>query len=163
MKLKLFLLVLIIGNLSFNNSLAFGDEWATSNVEFVGEKAVIKRKKKEVFSVSKQEISQQTVKYATVSNLFADPINSLKILPGVASNGSFSALMYVRGGGGNEVLTVVDNHYFQYPYFWGGRVSIINPKLVDTITFYSGGFPARYGQMLSGVIDVKTINGAQKK
>ena len=46
---------------------------------------------------------------------------------------------------------------------WGGNQSIFNPSFVDTVDFYSGGFPSKCPQALSGVIDVKNIEVIMKK
>ena len=100
------------------------------------------------------------VKTASESFLFADTVTSLQMLPGVVSNGSFDASMYIRGGASYEVGGTLDGVPIYRPYFWQNRISIFNPKLVETVDFYPGGYGAKNGQSLSGIIDVKTKDGS---
>lgn len=85
------------------------------------------------------------------------------MLPGVASKGSFDASMYIRGGSAYEMVGVIDNIPIYQPYFWGGRVSLFNSKIAQKVDFFPGGYSAKYGHSLSGIIDVYTKDGDFKK
>jgi hypothetical protein len=128
-------------------------------------KSIIKASAQKVYADREKEklsfykVKQKAVKRLSENNLFADTINSLKMLPGVGGNGSFDASMYVRGGNSYEIIGILDNTPIYRPYFFGGRLSIFNPKIVESVDFYPGGYDASYGQSLSGIIDVKTIDG----
>jgi hypothetical protein len=111
---------------------------------------------------SKQEITIQQVNKST-AHFFSDAIKILQTMPGVVMGNDFSSLMYVQGGQFYETACYLDNTYIINPYLWGGNVSIFNPAFVDKIDFYSAGFPVRYPQALSAVIDVKNIEGDYKK
>lgn len=83
-----------------------------------------------------------------------DVARTIQTLPGVVSEGDFSGKMYVRGGRVDENLVLLDRIYVYEPYHLNGLVSIFNPDLINDIEFYAGGFPARYGQAMSAVIEV---------
>ncbi|MCP4049659.1 MAG: TonB-dependent receptor [bacterium] len=113
--------------------------------------------------ISYYRIKQKSVKRLSENSLFSDTVTGLQMLPGVAAAGSFDARMYIRGGQSYEVVGILDMVPVYRPYFFGGKVSIFNPKIVETVDFYPGGFDSSYGQSLSGIIDVKTIEGNYEK
>ncbi|MCB0746535.1 MAG: TonB-dependent receptor [Ignavibacteriae bacterium] len=80
---------------------------------------------------------------------------TLQTLPGVSS-GSDDSKLYVRGGTASENLVLFDGAVFSNPYHFefmgGGLFSIFNSRLVEDVKFYTGGFPARYGDRLSSVL-----------
>lgn len=88
-----------------------------------------------------------------------DIIKALQLLPGVQSGSEGSAGIYVRGGGADENLLLMDgvplynvNHLF-------GFFSVFNADAVKNVTLYKGSFPARFGGHLSSVIDVRMNDG----
>lgn len=109
----------------------------------------------------------------STTTLFADELigtpalggDSLRItnrLPGASSVG-VSARARLRGGLDDEVLYVVDGIELLEPVHLAdflGIFSAIDDRTVDTINVYTGGFPARYGNHMSGVIDVVTLPAA---
>lgn len=111
---------------------------------------------------SKHKVKSEQIKKAT-THLFSDSMKILQTLPGVVTGDDFSSLMYIRGGEFYESVSFLDNIYIGFPYMWGGSQSVFNPSFVDKIDFYSGGFPVKYQQALSGVIDVKNIEGNYEK
>ncbi len=88
-----------------------------------------------------------------------DGLRVLKVLPGVASNNELSNQYSVRGGGYNENLIFIDGFEVHLPFRprQGEQegLSPINSDLARSITFYTGGFPARYGGKLSSALDVR--------
>ncbi|MDR2684204.1 MAG: TonB-dependent receptor plug domain-containing protein, partial [Prevotellaceae bacterium] len=92
-----------------------------------------------------------------------DVIKALQLLPGVQSGAEASAGFYVRGGGSDENLILLDeipvynvNHFF-------GFFSIFNTDALKSVTLYKGSFPARFGERLSSVIDIRMKDGDSKK
>ena len=69
--------------------------------------------------------------------------------------------LFVRGGDSNEVLTMLDDAVLYHPYRYetvtGGIRGAVAPFLTSAITFSSGGFPARYGNALSGVLEMRGL------
>ena len=70
--------------------------------------------------------------------------------------------LFVRGGDSNEVLTMLDEAVLYHPYRYetvtGGIRGTVDPFLTREISFSSGGFPARYGNALSGVLDMQGLD-----
>lgn len=88
-----------------------------------------------------------------------DVIKTLQLLPGVQSGTEGSAGIYVRGGGPDQNLILLDgvpvynaNHLF-------GFFSVFNADAINHVELIKGGFPARYGGRLSSVIDISMKEG----
>ena len=68
--------------------------------------------------------------------------------------------MFVRGGDVSETKVLLNNTVMLSPYNYqtpaGNYTLTVNPFLLDGIFFSSGGFGARYGNILSGVADLRT-------
>ncbi|MEK9657796.1 MAG: TonB-dependent receptor [bacterium] len=128
-------------------------------------KTVIKAGKQQVIANRDQEkisyyyVDDKVIQRLSEGSLFSDTMSALKMLPGVASKSSFDAKMYIRGGSAYEIVGVLDDVPIMQPYHWGGRVSIFNAKIAKHVDFYPGGYDARGGQSLSGIIDVYTKDG----
>ena len=116
-------------------------------VEVVGEKELSRSPVGSVMDVGRQEIRGR-------AGALEDVTRMLQTLPGVVSEGDFSGKMYVRGGRSDENVVLLDRIYIYEPYHLNGLTSIFNPDLIKDIEFYAGGFPAKYGQALSAVIEV---------
>lgn len=95
----------------------------------------------------------------------ADLFQSLKTLPGVTPV-SESAQLYVRGGDPIETITMIDQATMYHPYTfesaYGGLFSSLNTATIKGIFFSSGGFSAKYGNALSGVLDVETVDNPEQ-
>ena len=129
--------------------------------ELTMEKIVI-REKSPKSTGTKHELGSKNVT-RTTTHLFSDTMKILHTLPGVVAASDFSSVMYIRGGSAYELLSLLDNVLITNPYIWGGIESIFNPNFVDTVDFYSGGFPAKYPQALSAILDVKNKEGDYRK
>lgn len=91
----------------------------------------------------------------------ADVFQMLKTLPGLTPV-SESADLYVRGGEPMESVVLTDQAAIDHPSTfesaYGGLFSSLPPSLVKNLWFSSGGFPAKYGNALSGILDIETRN-----
>ncbi len=92
-----------------------------------------------------------------------DVLKTIQLMPGVQSGSEGTSGVYVRGGGPDQNLILLDgvpvynvNHLF-------GFFSVFNGYAVNDITLIKGGFPARYGGRLSSVIDIRMKEGNMKK
>ncbi len=77
-------------------------------------------------------------------------------LPGTASGG-ISTRNHVRGGEANEVLFLLDGHRLYEPYHlkdFQSVATIVNSGAIDGIDYYTGAYPARFGDRMSGVINM---------
>lgn len=91
-----------------------------------------------------------------------DIIKSLQLKPGVSSGSEGSSGIYVRGGGPDQNLVLLDNTVLYNPSHLFGFFSTFNSDAVKNVQLYKGGFPAQYGGRLSSVIDVKMNEGNRK-
>ncbi len=93
----------------------------------------------------------------------ADVIKTIQLMPGVQSGTEGTSGIYVRGGGPDQNLFLLDgvpiynaNHLF-------GFFSVFNPDAISNITLTKGGFPAHFGGRLSSVVDIRLKEGNMKK
>lgn len=92
-----------------------------------------------------------------------DVLESLKIIPGIQSPDETAAGIYIRGGTPNQNLLLWDGIKTYYSGHFFGMISSFNPFTVKEVTVSKGGTAARYGNRVSGVIDIKTSNKIPKK
>lgn len=88
-----------------------------------------------------------------------DVIKALQLLPGVQSGSEGTAGLYVRGGGADENLLLMDGVPLYNVNHLMGFFSTFNADAVKNVTLYKGSFPARFGGHLSSVIDVRLNDG----
>lgn len=108
------------------------------------------------------ETSVIDVKPSEVKKLpgaFEDVFRSVATLPGVISTSDFSSQIVVRGGNPDQNLILLDGAELYNPYRLFGVTSAFNPQTVSSFELSQGGFPARFGDRLSGVLQVQNRNG----
>ena len=88
-----------------------------------------------------------------------DIVKSAQVLPGIQSQTEASSLLIVRGGDPGQNLFLLDNSALIYVNHLGGFMSVFNPDIINDITIYKAGFPARYGGKLSSIIDITQRSG----
>lgn len=91
-----------------------------------------------------------------------DLLKILQLKPGVASGSEGTTGIFVRGGGGDQNLIVLDEAVVYNPNHLFGFFSTFNSDAVKDMKIYKGGFPAQYGGRLSSVIDVRMKEGNNK-
>ena len=102
-------------------------------------------------SLSKQEIER----FPLIGN---DVMRAGHVFPGVASS-DYSARFSVRGGEKGDISVRLDGMELYAPYHlqdFGGAVSLIGLDLIQDTQLLMGGFPAEYGEKMSGVFDITT-------
>jgi CarboxypepD_reg-like domain/TonB-dependent Receptor Plug Domain len=77
----------------------------------------------------------------------------------VGSNNELTSQYSVRGGNYDENLTYINDFEVFRPYLVNNAqqegLSIINPELTQSVSFYTGGFQARYGDKMSSALDIQ--------
>jgi len=113
-------------------------------------------------------VSTQTI---DIEEIRSDPVGSYDIqmmvhaLPSVITATDQNNEIIVRGGGPGENLFIMDNLEIPNPNHFGevgtggGPVNILNTEFVERIDFFAGGFPARYGDKQSSVMDISLREG----
>ena len=98
-----------------------------------------------------------------------DIIKYFQSSPGVSIGNDQDNDIICRGGSPIENLTLIDNIEIENPNHYGppgstsGALSYINLKMIREADFYSGGFPVKYGERLSSVLDIKFKEGSRDK
>ena len=92
-----------------------------------------------------------------------DVVKAAQLLPGVQNGAEGMAGMYVRGGGPDENLFLLDGVPMYNVNHLGGFFSAFNSDAVKNISLYKGSFPARFGSRLSSVLDITTNDGNDKE
>lgn len=89
-------------------------------------------------------------------HLFDDVYRAVTRLPGTAA-GDISAKFHVRGGEEDELLVLLDGLELYEPFHFKdflNIVSIVDSRAIGSLEFLTGGFPAEYGDRMSGVMDI---------
>jgi hypothetical protein len=92
-----------------------------------------------------------------------DVLKVLQLLPGVQGGTEGSAGLYVRGGGPDENLLLLDGVPVYNVNHLGGFFSVFNADALKNVTLYKGNFPARFSSRLSSVVDIHMNDGNAKE
>ncbi len=93
----------------------------------------------------------------------ADVLKVIQLLPGVSGGTEGTSGIYVRGGGPDQNLFLLDGVPVYNASHLLGFFSVFNPDALKTVKLYKGGFPARFGGRLSSVVDISMKDGNMKK
>ncbi|RYY20927.1 MAG: TonB-dependent receptor [Chitinophagaceae bacterium] len=88
-----------------------------------------------------------------------DPMKTITLLPGIKNGGEASAGIYVRGGGPDQNLVLLDGIPVYNPNHLLGFFSVFNGEAIKSVEVIKGGIPAEYGGRLSSVIAVESRDG----
>lgn len=88
-----------------------------------------------------------------------DVFKALQLMPGVQSGSEGSSGLYVRGGGPDQNLILLDGVPVYNAAHLFGFFSVFNADAINNVEIIKGGFPARYGGRLSSVIDISMKEG----
>lgn len=113
--------------------------------------------------MGKIDLSMQQVKSVPVLLGEVDLLKTLQLLPGVRNAGEGNTGMYVRGGGPDQNLILLDDAIVYNTGHLFGFFSIFNSDAIKNISLIKGGMPAQYGGRLSSVLDIAMKEGNMKK
>ena len=113
--------------------------------------------------MSVEVINIQKVKQLPVLLGESDILKALQLKPGIPSGSEGTTGLFVRGGGADQNLILLDEAVVYNANHLFGFFSTFNSDAVKDLKLYKGGFPAPYGGRLSSVIDVKLKEGNAKK
>lgn len=92
-----------------------------------------------------------------------DVLKVLQLLPGVQKGSEGNSGLYVRGGGPDQNLIILDDATVYNAYHLFGFFSLFNGDALKSIELTKGGFPARYGGRTSSVLDMQMKEGNREK
>lgn len=89
----------------------------------------------------------------------ADVLKAIQLLPGVQAGSEGQSGIYVRGGGPDQNLIILDGVPVYNVSHLFGFFSVFNADAVKSVELIKGGYPARYGGRLSSVLDIQMKEG----
>ena len=92
-----------------------------------------------------------------------DLLKTIQLLPGIRNAGEGSAGLYIRGGGPDQNLILLDDAPVYNTGHLFGFFSIFNSDAIKNVTLIKGGMPAQYGGRLSSVLDISMKEGNNQK
>ncbi len=92
-----------------------------------------------------------------------DILKTIQLLPGVQSAGEGNTGFYVRGGGPDQNLILLDGATIYNAAHVFGFFSVFNSDAVENFNLIKGGMPAKYGGRLSSVLDIHLKDGNSNK
>jgi hypothetical protein len=92
-----------------------------------------------------------------------DILKTIQLLPGVQSAGEGNSGFYVRGGGPDQNLILLDGATVYNASHLFGFFSVFNADAIKNVKLIKGGMPAEYGGRLSSVLDISMNEGNMKE
>lgn len=114
-------------------------------------------------TMSRHKLSIETIENMPSIGSNPDVIKSIQLLPGVTTIGEGSTGFFVRGGGRDQNLILLDQAPVYNPSHFLGFLSVFNTDAINNTTLYKGGIPARFGGRGSSVLDVRMKEGNSKE
>ena len=108
------------------------------------------------------EVPVEQIKLVPVIFGETDVLKAIQLLPGVQSGTEGMSGIYVRGGGPDQNLFLLDGIPLYNVNHLGGFFSAFNGDAIKNVTLYKGSFPARFSGRISSVLDI-TNNGNDKE
>ena len=91
-----------------------------------------------------------------------DILRTLHLLPGIQAASDISSGLYIRGGGPDQTLILLDQMPLYNPSHAFGFFSTFNPDAIRDMSLHKGAYPAQYGGRLGAVLDVHNKDGNRK-
>lgn len=138
----------------------------TLSTEMLKEVEVTAEKLGENLKTTEMGVEKITVKdVESIPVLFGeqDIMKTMQLLPGVKSAGEGNSGFYVRGGGADQNLILLDEAPVYNASHLLGFFSVFNSDALKDVKLYKGGAPAEFGGRLSSVMDIKMKEGNSKK
>ena len=133
----------------------------------LSQEIIISSRKKDanVRNAQMGQIDLTTSKMKSLPVIFGeiDPLKTLQLFPGVANAGEGNSGIYVRGGGPDQNLILLDDAVVYNTGHLFGFFSIFNGDAIKNTSLIKGGMPAQYGGRLSSVLDISMKDGNMKK
>jgi hypothetical protein len=125
---------------------------------------VVSSSQKRLNNVKSAQMGQVDLSINTVKSLPSfmgetDILKTLQLLPGVRNAGEGNSGFYVRGGGPDQNLILLDEAVVYNSGHLFGFFSVFNSDAVKNLTLIKGGMPPQYGGRLSSVIDIAMKEG----
>ncbi len=114
-------------------------------------------------AMSSIDVSPQLLQTIPSLGAETDLFRAMQLLPGVKTSSEVSSGLYVRGGGADQNLVLLDGAIVYNPFHLAGFLSSFNTDALLNIRLLKGAFPAEYGGRLSSVIDLAMREGTKEE
>ncbi|WP_298515275.1 TonB-dependent receptor plug domain-containing protein [uncultured Kordia sp.] len=92
-----------------------------------------------------------------------DVLQSIQLLPGIQSPNETASGLFIRGGTPDQNLILWDGIKMYHSGHFFGLISAFNPYVIEEVSVYKSGTETRYGDRISGVIDIQTDTKVPEK
>ena len=92
-----------------------------------------------------------------------DVMQSLQLLPGISSPTESASNLHIRGGTPDQNLILWDGIKMYHQGHLFGMISAFNPYIVESVNVFRSGTSAKYGERISGVIDIHSPSNIPTK
>lgn len=152
-------------SVTLNKDMTLSIELAESSkqIEVVEIKAERSAKNVEEVEMSTFDLPVETIKKIPAAFGEVDVVKSLQLLPGITGAGEGVGGFYVRGGGVDQNLILLDEAPVYNASHLLGFFSVFNPDAIKDVKIYKGGIPAEYGGRLSSLLDIRMNDGNMKR
>jgi hypothetical protein len=136
-----------------------------TNVKDLKEVVINAKKGDNVNSTKMGQIELDIEKIKTLPAFMGevDVIKTIQLLPGVSSVSEGGQGFYVRGGGPDQNLVLLDEGVVYNAAHLFGFFSVFNADAVKSVNLIKGGMPANYGGRMSSVLEVNMNEGNNKQ
>lgn len=93
----------------------------------------------------------------------SDLAQYMQVLPGVIFTGDQGGQLYIRGGSAIQNKVLLDGMVLYNPFHSIGLFSVFETDVIRNADIFTGGFGAKYGGILSSVMDISTRDGNKKQ
>ena len=114
-------------------------------------------------NMSQVKLDIENVKSIPVILGEIDILKTAQLLPGISGGGEGSSGLYVRGGGPDQNLVLLDEAIVYNASHLFGFFSVFNADAIKDVNIIKGGIPAEYGGRLSSVLDISMKEGNNKQ
>ncbi|TCD05930.1 TonB-dependent receptor [Pedobacter frigidisoli] len=128
------------------------------------DEVVIRSNKKNNDNVASPQMGLEKLNMAQINQVPVvmgerDILKTITLMPGIKSSGEGNTGFYVRGGGSDQNLILLDEATVYNASHLLGFFSTFNSDAIKDVSIFKGGMPAEYGGRLSSVLDVKMNEG----
>jgi hypothetical protein len=114
-------------------------------------------------TASRFAIDRRTIQ--SMPDIGEDPLRASQRLPGAAASGA-SAMAHFRGGEQNEVGIMLNGQWLFDPYHirdYQSIFSAVDARAIEGVAVYTGGFPVRYGDRMSGLVLMESMDSGEPR
>ena len=152
-------------SVDLSKNLVYNIEIAADAVQDLNEVVINGKKTENTNSTKMGQLELEMDKIKTLPAFIGevDVIKIIQLLPGVSSVSEGGQGFYVRGGGPDQNLVLLDEAVVYNAAHLFGFFSVFNSDAVKSVTLTKGGMPANFGGRLSSVLEVNMNEGNNKQ